>query len=57
MCVRPGSPGERSCCNLALVLIGLTILLSGCGVLLRGDASAGPNPGGAPNIDIGRINP
>jgi hypothetical protein len=47
--------------RVALVLIGLAMLLAGCGGSLRGDASAGPNPGGgfygAPNIDIGRINP
>jgi hypothetical protein len=45
----------------ALVMIWLAVLLAGCGGSLRGDASAGPNPGGgfygAPNIDIGRINP
>jgi hypothetical protein len=47
--------------KLALVLIGLAMLLAGCGGSLRGDASAGPNPGGgfygAPNINVGRINP
>ena len=47
--------------RLVLVLIGLVLLLAGCGGSVRGDASAGPNPGGgfygAPNIDIGRINP
>jgi len=47
--------------KLGLAMILLTILLAGCGGSLRGDASAGPNPGGgfygAPNIDIGRINP
>ena len=47
--------------KLGLAMILLTILLGGCGGSLRGDASAGPNPGGgfygAPNIDIGRINP
>jgi hypothetical protein len=39
----------------------LAMLLAGCEGSFRGDASAGPNPGGgfygAPNIDIGRINP
>ena len=39
----------------------LELLLAGCGGAVRGGASAGPNPGGgfygAPNIDIGRINP
>jgi hypothetical protein len=47
--------------KLALVIIWLAVLLAACGGSLRGDASAGPNPGGgfcgAPNIDIGRINP
>jgi hypothetical protein len=47
--------------KLGLAMILLAILLAGCGGSLRGDASAGPNPGGgfygAPNIDIGRINP
>jgi hypothetical protein len=45
----------------ALFLIGLAMLLGGCAGPLRGDASAGPNPGGgfygAPNINVGRINP
>ena len=45
--------------GLATILVA--ILLTGCGGSLRGDASAGPNPGGgfygAPNIDNGRINP
>jgi hypothetical protein len=47
--------------KLTLVMMWLAVLLAGCGGSLRGDASAGPNPGGgfygAPNIDIGRINP
>jgi hypothetical protein len=47
--------------RLALATLWLAMLLAGCGGSLRGDASAGPNPGsgfyGAPNIDIGRINP
>jgi hypothetical protein len=47
--------------KVALVMIWLAVLPAGCGGSLRGDASAGPNPGGgfygAPNIDIGRINP
>src|SRR5438046_979819 len=55
-------PGEGGSMNkVALVMIWLAVLLVGCGGSLRGDASAGPNPGGgfygAPNIDIGRINP
>jgi hypothetical protein len=45
----------------AVATLCLAMLLAGCGASLRGDASAGPNPGGgfygAPNIDIGRINP
>ena len=52
-----GGPMDK----LGLATILLAILLAGCGGSLRGDASAGPNPGGgfygAPNIDIGRINP
>jgi hypothetical protein len=47
--------------KLMLAMIGVAVLLAGCRGGLRGDASAGPNPGGgfygAPNIDIGRINP
>jgi hypothetical protein len=47
--------------KLAPAVICLAIVLGGCGGSLKGDASAGPNPGGgfygAPNIDIGRINP
>jgi hypothetical protein len=47
--------------GVAFTFTCLAILLTGCGGGLRGDASAGPNPGGgfysAPNIDIGRINP
>jgi hypothetical protein len=47
--------------KLVLAMIGMAVLLAGCGGGLRGDASAGLNPGGgfygAPNIDIGRINP
>jgi hypothetical protein len=47
--------------KLAVATILLAILLGGCGESFRGDANAGPNPGGgfygAPNIDIGRINP
>jgi hypothetical protein len=46
--------------KLALAMLCL-VLLAGCGGSLRGDASAGPNPGGgfygAPNINVGRINP
>jgi hypothetical protein len=58
---QPESATREVLSKLALVLIGLALLLAGCGGSLRGDASAGPNPGGgfygAPNIDIGRINP
>jgi hypothetical protein len=47
--------------NISILTICLVLLLGGCGGSMRGDASAGPNPGGgfygAPNIDIGRINP
>ena len=47
--------------KLSLATLCLAMLLAGCGGSIRGDASAGPNPGGgfygAPNIDIGRINP
>jgi hypothetical protein len=47
--------------KLTLAVISLAILLAGCGGSLKGDASAGPNPGGgfygAPNIDNGRVNP
>jgi hypothetical protein len=47
--------------KISMAMICLTFLLAGCAGSLRGDASAGPNPGGgfygAPNIDIGRINP
>jgi hypothetical protein len=52
---------ERPMNKLALAVICLAILLAGCGGSLKGDASAGPNPGGgfygAPNIDNGRVNP
>ena len=47
--------------KFALVLVGLAMLLAGCGGPLTGDADAGPNPGGgfygAPNLNVGRINP
>ncbi len=47
--------------KIGVVIICLAVMLTGCGGGLHGDASAGPNPGGgfygAPNIDIGRINP
>jgi hypothetical protein len=53
------NPSSRA--RLRLPVICSMMLLAGCGGSLRGDASAGPNPGGgfygAPNIDIGRINP
>ena len=56
-----GKSGVDPTNNMPLVMIWLAVLLAGCGSSLRGDASAGPNPGGgfygAPNIDIGRINP
>jgi len=54
-------PVRRPMAKRGLAIIFLAALLAGCGGSLRGDASAGPNPGGgfygAPNIDIGRINP
>jgi hypothetical protein len=47
--------------KLTPAVICLAILLTGCGGPLRADANAGPNPGGgfygAPNINVGRINP
>jgi PBP1b-binding outer membrane lipoprotein LpoB len=47
--------------KLGLAIICSMMLLAGCSSSLKGDANAGPNPGGgfygAPNIDIGRINP
>ena len=47
--------------KLAPAVICIAILLTGCGSPLRPDANAGPNPGGgfygAPNINVGRINP
>jgi hypothetical protein len=47
--------------RLTLIIIGLAILLAGCGGPLHADASAGPNPGGGfyspSNIDNGRVNP
>jgi hypothetical protein len=46
--------------KLALVTLWLAMLLAGCG-RFRGDVEAGPNPGGgfygAPNINVGRVNP
>jgi hypothetical protein len=47
--------------RLAALMICLAMLLAGCGGSLRGNASAGPNPGGGfyspSNIDNGRVNP
>lgn len=48
--------------RLALIAICWAILLAGCdGGGVRGDANAGPNPGGGfyggPNINVGRVNP
>jgi hypothetical protein len=47
--------------KVALVMIWLAVLLGGCSGSLRGDANAGPNPGGGfydgPNLNVGRINP
>jgi hypothetical protein len=56
-------PGQ---CELAMdrfsgIVICLAMLLAACGGPVRGDASAGPNPGGGfyspSNIDNGRVNP
>ena len=45
----------------AVIAIFLAMLLAGCGGSLRGNASAGPNPGGGfyspSNIDNGHVNP
>ena len=47
--------------KIRLAVLCLGMLLVGCGGSFRGNANAGPNPGGgfygAPNIDVGRINP
>jgi hypothetical protein len=49
--------------KVGLAVIWLRLVHVGCGGSLRGDASAGPNPGGgfscasAPNVYIGRIEP
>jgi len=47
--------------SVAMIVICLAVLLAGCGGSLRGNASAGPNPGGGfyspSNIDNGRVNP
>ena len=47
--------------KIGMAMLYLAMLFAGCGGSIRGDASVGPNPGGgfygAPNIDIGRINP
>jgi hypothetical protein len=47
--------------RLPVIVISLAMLLAGCAASLRGDASAGPNPGGGfygpSNIDNGRVNP
>ena len=46
--------------RIGLVAIGIPLLLAGCGAV-AGDASRGPNPGGgfygAPNLNVGRVNP
>lgn len=46
--------------KLGLVIVGITVLLAGCGSVV-GDANAGPDPGGGfytgPNINVGQINP
>ena len=47
--------------GLGPATILLAILLAGCGGSSRGDANAGPNPGGGfydgPNLNVGLINP
>ena len=47
--------------KLGLAIICSMMLLAGCSGSLKGDANAGPNPGGgfygSPNIEIGRTNP
>jgi len=47
--------------NKLLAVLSFAMLLAGCGGLWRHDASAGPNPGGgfygAPNLNVGRVNP
>ena len=49
--------------KIGLAVLCLAMLVAGCGGSFHGNgnASAGPNPGGgfygAPNINIGRINP
>ena len=47
--------------RVAVIVTCLAMLLAGCGGSLRGNASAGPNPGGGfyspSNIDNGRVNP
>jgi hypothetical protein len=51
---------EMNKLRLGLVVVGLAMLLAGCGSVV-GDADAGPNPGGGfytgPNINVGQINP
>jgi hypothetical protein len=58
---RRGTLSSGRANKAGLVMLCLAMLLAACGGSLRGDASAGPNPGGgfygAPNIDVGRINP
>ncbi len=43
-----------------LAVIWIALLLAGCGSV-AGDARLGPNPGGgfygAPNLNVGRVNP
>ena len=46
---------------IGLAMLCLVMLLGGCVGSFHGDANAGPNPGGgfygAPNLNVGRINP
>jgi len=43
-----------------LAVLWIALLLAGCGAM-AGDSSLGPNPGGgfygAPNLNVGRVNP
>jgi hypothetical protein len=47
--------------KIGLAVLCFEMLIVGCGGSFRGDATAGPNPGGgfygAPKLNAGRINP
>ena len=59
--IKPTGASRFSDEQAAVIVICLAMLLAGCGGSLRGNASAGPSPGGgfysASNIDNGRVNP